>query len=797
MRRSSGAVPTARRSADRDPPAGGAASRWVAPVAVALVGMLLAVLVPWMSHARNVERGTANARSQALSTAAAFAQKVNTAVAVVNSTRGLFAAYGNVTEGGYHEFAIRALRDRPYIFALQYSQVVTAAQRRAFEEALAARGYGGGITEQSAGRLVPAPARDRYIAIELQEPSQGNESVFGLDITSRPDAAAVIARAVRTDSTQMGSPINLVQNDQRAALIYAPVYRRGAPIASAAERERALVGVVGAVFLYERALASLPSDPSVEVVVTEQAAAQPLWTSSGVTEADAAYARSWPAAETVEVGGWTVAVYTRPTGDGVESAVGLATGALIAALTALLVAYVWRSAEHRRVQALAGELSAANADLVFRNSHDVLTGLLTRDRAAEVLSHWVANPNTRQISALFVDLDMFGGVNATWGHSEGDHVLRQVGWQLARICDENTVVARIGGDAFLVLRRTQDGMADDVADLVARVRAAVAEPVVVGVTQQSFACSIGIACYPRDARGGEQLIANADAAVRAAKARGRGLTVVFDQAVAAVEEERAAMERELGLDLRDPGAHFSLVYQPQVDMVSGAVVGIEALARMTDGRWMPSKFIPAVEAAGKISILGRWVLDSALRQVAEWRESGITVPPVSVNVSSRQLTETPLDSLAAEILASHGLPPSALRLEVTESAIMAEGSAEVLARTRDSGVPLSIDDFGTGYSSLSRLATLAVDDLKIDASFVEMLPNDQDAFEVVRFVADLGRVYGLTVVAEGVETKEQAEVLLDAGVRIAQGYLYSPPLGPGATAAYLRSARVLGQASVG
>lgn len=788
-----------RPSAERDSPVGGAVSRWVAPTAVMLVGMLLAITVPWMSHARELERASANARSHALSTSAAFAQKVNTAMAVVNSTRGLFAAYDNVTELSFHEFASRALRERQFILALQYSQVVSHAQRPAFEAALAARGYPGGITEQSQGRLLPAPSADSYLAIQLQEPVRGNESVFGLDITSRPEAAVVIDRAVRADTTQVGSPITLSQNDQRAALIYAPIYRQGAPIGSPAERERALVGVVGAVFLYELALTSVPGDPLVDLVVEEGSASESrlLWMSAGVTPADAAVAASWPAVESSELGGWTIVVHARPAGGSGESVAALATGALIAFLTVLIAAFVWRTAEHRRVQALAGELSAANADLVFRNSHDVLTGLLTRDRAAEVLAHWVANPRTRQITALFIDLDKFGGINATWGHNEGDHVLRQVGWQLARVGDENTIVARIGGDAFLILRRVGDGAVEDVPNLVARVRAAVAEPVVVGATQQTFACSIGIACYPRDARSGEQLIGNADAAVRAAKARGRGLALVYDQAVAAAEEDRAAMERELGLDLRDPGAHFSLVYQPQVDMVSGAVVGIEALVRMIDGRWMPSKFIPVVEAAGKISILGRWVLDTALREVAQWRQAGIVVPPVSVNVSSRQLAESPLDSMAAELLARYDLPPSALRLEVTESAIMAEGSADVLARTRDAGVPLSIDDFGTGYSSLSRLATLAVDDLKIDASFVKMLPEDEDAFEVVRFVADLGRIFGLTVVAEGVETKEQAQVLLDAGVRIAQGYLYSQPLAPADAAAYLRAAPVLGQASVG
>ncbi|MGV1004608.1 MAG: putative bifunctional diguanylate cyclase/phosphodiesterase [Candidatus Nanopelagicales bacterium] len=767
-----------------------------------------AFVLAWLLYNQAAERRLSTARAQAEAAAAVVTEQLSSAAEVVNNQTGFFLASTNVTVADFRDFARRSLRDQPYVEALQFSRLVTRAERADFERELAERGYPRGIQAVSGDALVVAPEGEYYLPITMQEPAAGNELVFGLDIASRPESAELVQRAIAADGPQVGTPIRLVQSGQQAVLVYSPVYRREEPLATAAQRRAALQGVAGATFLYQEALRSIAVSPLTDQVIVSAAAGSPaeagevLTASPGLSPSELADVASWPVSHAIDYGGWHARIYTRPAGRGLASSMAIAIGFLLAALVGLGVAYLLRSAQHRRVRVLAGQLAVANEDLVFRNTHDVLTGLLTRERASDVLTAWMAElaGAGRTISALFIDLDRFGGVNGNWGHSEGDRVLQQIGWQLAALVDDHTIASRVGGDAFLLLRRggapdeePTNGRAQDSRALAERVQAAVAEPVLVRQTKQTFTCSVGIAAFPQDAATADELIAHADAAVRAGKIHGPSQITAFNQAVAATESERGEIERVLALALREPESNFALVYQPQVDMVSGSLVGMEALVRLVGRRWPPAKFIPVVESSGLIGVLGTWVMEESLAQVARWRARGLPVPPVSVNVSTRQLVDTPFDVVAAESLERHGLEPGALRLEVTESAVMDDGSAEVLARARLSGVPLSIDDFGTGYSSLSRLATLSVDDLKIDASFVAMLPSDEEAFEIVRFMADLGRVYGLTVIAEGVETTEQARVLIDAGVRIAQGYLYSTPLDVTEMGVYLQDAAARGR----
>ena len=429
------------------------------------------------------------------------------------------------------------------------------------------------------------------------------------------------------------------------------------------------------------------------------------------------------------------------------------------------------------------ELTKANHELQQRAFTDALTGLPNRVLFEDRLRHALLRMGRanqlkveERIAVLFVDLDGFKPINDSFGHTAGDHILRAAADRLARLAGESDTVARVGGDEFLMLL---EGVRDDAECALAanRVLRALAEPFSIMGKQLQIACSIGIVLHP-DQGEPDKLVSNADAAMYAAKRAGGGNYAMFESSMGA----DAAMQLELQSDLRQALElkQFELHYQPKIDGLSKRMSGVEALVRWNHpqrGLLAPAQFIGLAERFGLIVRLGDWIIDEACRQIAEWHAQGMTMP-VAVNLSVMQLREADFADRVEQALARHGVPASQLLCEITESLAMEDFKStqrtfEGLARI---GVFLSIDDFGTGYSSLSHLRQLPARQVKIDRSFVQDLETQDDARAVVDAVIRLAHALGLGVVAEGVETKAQRDILLAMECDELQGFFYARPM---------------------
>ncbi|MFD2365752.1 EAL domain-containing protein [Pseudoduganella sp. GCM10020061] len=414
--------------------------------------------------------------------------------------------------------------------------------------------------------------------------------------------------------------------------------------------------------------------------------------------------------------------------------------------------------------------------------HDPLTQLPNRLLFHDRLQHALqrASRDQEQLALLFIDLDRFKNVNDTLGHHTGDELLKQVARALTGKLREGDTLARLGGDEFIVLLEDVAG-AGGAAHVAEKLVALFEQPFMVSGYELFVTASVGIAMYPNDAGDLNMLIRNADVAMYQAKARGRNGYQFYTESMSGEGVERLRLETLLRRSI-EKGEIF-LHYQPQVEIDSGRLIGVEALVRWQNpelGLVPPARFVPLAEDTGFINQLGEWVLAEACRQMVRWDEAGFAVPKVAVNLSARQFERGSIVSTVGEVLKETGLAPSRLQLEVTETVIMNTGDALAFINgLHEIGVGLAIDDFGTGYSSLAYLKQLPVQTLKIDRSFIKDISTDANDEAIAIAIIQLGKSLNLSVVAEGVETDDQAAFLLRHGCTMAQGYFYSRPVLPG------------------
>ncbi|MDC8756217.1 EAL domain-containing protein [Janthinobacterium fluminis] len=413
--------------------------------------------------------------------------------------------------------------------------------------------------------------------------------------------------------------------------------------------------------------------------------------------------------------------------------------------------------------------------------HDPLTALPNRLLFHDRLHHALqrAGREEEQLAILFIDLDRFKNVNDTLGHHIGDELLKQVASQLSAKLREGDTLARLGGDEFIVLLENVDGQYG--ASLVAdKLVAMFEQPFMVADHELFVTCSVGISLFPDDAADLNMLIRNADVAMYQAKARGRNGYRFYAPSMTGEGVERLRLETFLRRSIEKN--EIFLNYQPQVEIDTGRLIGVEALVRWNHpelGLVPPVRFIPLAEDSGFINQLGKWVLFEACRQMVRWQDAGLRVPKIAVNLSVKQFERGSIVNMVAEILKETGLEPERLQLEVTESVIMNTGDAMVFINDLHSiGVGLAIDDFGTGYSSLAYLKQLPVQTLKIDRSFITDISSDANDEAIAIAIIQLGKSMNLSVIAEGVETEEQAAFLLRHGCNQAQGYRYGRPALP-------------------
>ncbi|HWZ42492.1 MAG TPA: EAL domain-containing protein [Candidatus Saccharimonadales bacterium] len=432
---------------------------------------------------------------------------------------------------------------------------------------------------------------------------------------------------------------------------------------------------------------------------------------------------------------------------------------------------------------IAIEHSRLTDRLSYQAQHDALTGLPNRFLLADRLQQAIAYANRHQscLAILLLDLDGFKYINDSLGHQAGDQVLVEVAARLRSVIRQTDTLARIGGDEFCLVfsdvHKTGDALriAQTCLD-------SLRQPILIAERDYSISASIGISCYPEHGAEPEVLQQHADTAMYHAKFNGKNGFQLFTPEINAHLRERLQLMGDLRQALNQ--GQFHLEYQPQF-LANGELAGFEALLRWDHpehGAISPSKFIPIAEETGSIVPIGKWVLDQACRQLAQWRTAGYTQLRMSVNVSTLQFERQDWLQTISDALQQNQLPPSSLELELTESVVMknSEHAAERLAQLRTLGISSAIDDFGTGYSSLKYLQDLPIDTVKIDQSFVRNLDTsangDSGNGAIVRAIVTLARQLGLRVVAEGVETKEELALLRHLGCDLMQGFLFSRPM---------------------
>ena len=434
----------------------------------------------------------------------------------------------------------------------------------------------------------------------------------------------------------------------------------------------------------------------------------------------------------------------------------------------------------------------AEAEIARLAFYDTLTGLpnrlLFKDRLNQALLD--ANRYGRQVALMYLDLDRFKRINDTLGHSVGDRLLIAVAERVtttfrrsdtvgrAGTDSEDITVARQGGDEFTVMLTNVDG-APQVSRIARRLLTALAVPFGIEGHEIFITGSIGIALYPVDGSDTETMQKNADTAMYEAKEHGRNTFQFYTQSMNSLAVQRLLIENHLNKAIERN--ELLLYYQPQFDLTSGVISGLEALVRWQHselGMVSPGEFISLAEESGLIVSIGEWVIREACRQGVAWRRQGLPPVRISVNLSPYQLRDPRLAGIIENALRVYGMDPECLELEITEGAIMknVESALATLNQMRELGVAISIDDFGTGYSSLAQLKRLPMDRLKIDRSFIKDIPQSTDDQAITKVIILIGHNLGMKVLAEGVETRAQMTYLQECGCDEFQGYLFSPPL---------------------
>ncbi len=446
---------------------------------------------------------------------------------------------------------------------------------------------------------------------------------------------------------------------------------------------------------------------------------------------------------------------------------------------------------------------AAEKQIQFLAYYDALTGLPNRTLLQDRLSKALASARRRKdkVALLFLDLDEFKTINNSLGHSAGDLVLKEVAERLKRWAREQDTVSRVGGDEFLIVLTSVKDM-PDAAVAAGRLMDTMTAEFVVQGHSLGIRCSLGISVFPEHGADGEALIKNADAAMYSAKESGRNNFRFFTKDMNAQVVERLALESgmRLALDRKE----LFLVYQPQMEIATGRITGLEALLRWQHpelGLVPPDKFIRIAENSGLIVPIGEWVLRTACSQARKWQDEGLLAVPVAVNVSAVQFRQADFCELIGRVLSETGLAPQYLELELTESLLLSNADTRfsVLQDLRAMGLKLAIDDFGTGYSSLSYLKHFPVSKLKIDRSFIRDVAANPDDAAITTAIISMAKSLNLKVIAEGVEDEEQMSFLRAHQCDEIQGYYFSKPLAVDKVADKLRGdypeAHVRAQAS--
>ncbi|MFK5881214.1 MAG: EAL domain-containing protein [Sulfurospirillum sp.] len=423
-------------------------------------------------------------------------------------------------------------------------------------------------------------------------------------------------------------------------------------------------------------------------------------------------------------------------------------------------------------------LKREQEELYKLSTKDSLSGLYNRLSLMEKLN-WFISKNRRskgRFAIIFLDLDNFKNINDTKGHDIGDKVLKHISKILLNAMRENDIVSRIGGDEFVVvLPDFEDDMA--VVEVVQRIKTSLLEPINLDNTVYNITASMGITIYPKDGEDTTTLLKNADIAMYKAKEMGKNSYHFFTDSLNKRIQEKVHIQKLMSNALEN--GYFKLFYQPKVDIKTSKIVSCEALIRLVDpqeGILSPDKFIPLAEESNFIIPLGEWIINEAVSELKKWENTALKNLKISINISAVQFRDKRLLEIIKKSIKN--IDPSSLDIELTESVLMSDfnENIKIINKIKELGITLSLDDFGTGYSSLSYLKTIPFDTIKIDKSFIDDIEHSKQEKLFINMIINIANELGLSVVAEGVETKEQLEYLRNMGCEMYQGFLCSKPL---------------------
>jgi len=755
---------------------------------ILILGIAASVFVATEWRASAVQANRRSFASTAADLSSALAAKLSTNIALTRTMRAHATMETQEDETHFLQWYKELQRGAPASPSVvaTFIQVVPAAELSAFRLQVEAdpafrRLFGTNL------QVIPPGRRGVYCLTRAIVGSAAvrslNRGLLDYCAPAAPGAAPSPYPALVRTATDTGSFIVTPLPPPRGrslAAIAAAVYRRGTSIATPSARRAALTGFIGTTFDVVDSIHSvLTGRRSLTLALYHRnfggplqligrAGANPKGRSPGYSSR-----RDLGEGWLLETTG-TANAFASPDARGLAA---LGLGLLVTILVFLL--HRVQSSSRRRAWSVVGERTG---ELEYRALHDPLTDLPNRilvlDRAEQIIAR--ARRQDAPVTALFVDIDGFRQINDRFGHQAGDEVLRHVGARLNAVLRDSDTVGRLGGDEFVML---VDSLGlDTVPELVAeRILDVIRQPIELAHGaggDVSLTASIGIATgRPASA---EDLMEDADLALHKAKTIGKNGYVKFESAMQTAAQDRIHLETDLAQALT--ADQFFLVYQPMVDLQSEQIVGVEALLRWrhpTSGVIGPDSFIPIAEDNGLIVPIGRWALAQACAQAAAWHQRGHRLN-MSVNLSARQLERPEFAAEVQGVLASSGLDPATLTLEITETALMRDPdvTASVLIDLKALGVRIAVDDFGTGYSSLAYLRQFPVDSLKIDRTFITGLALSSEAHALTHTLIQLGCALALETVAEGVEHHSQVRELQREGCDLAQGFLFARPLSP-------------------
>lgn len=764
----------------------------LAVVSAGVIWSLLASFFVWRwEEARARDDIAAVALSHFLALQNGLDEYLNKLVAL----RAFFESADVVTRAEFDVFAGRLLEREAAVQNFSWVPRVSHEDRAAFEAAAIGDGIPGYAIKAvtSDDRIVTSPEMPEYLPIYYSTVKDRRSPIYGIDLLSQPVIQHRLERA--RDNNQLSVVpdfiLHSVEGNVHGFLFSLPVYQQGMPTNTVEERRRYLHGFAHGAFFtseaIERILATRTTAVGLDIYlfgIDGSADALPLHVHSSRLRASPAAAKSQAQigdglhfAGTIKAGDAHWKLIAVPVPGGPLRA--KHDRALLVLASSLLITFVAASYMHS-VARHTSELLSANQEISNLAQRDSLTGLPNRrafiGRLAEAFA--ASRRAGRPFAVLYFDLDHFKDTNDTLGHPAGDLLLRQVASRVQNIVRREDVFARFGGDEFALLQMDADPAA--AAALASNLVKNLADPYSISNNVVRISASIGIALYTPEVASPDRLMMQADLALYRAKEDGRNGFRFHSAELDRQVHERVVVAEELRKAVA--GNQLRLHYQPQVELASGRIIGIEALLRWQHperGLLEPEHFIAISERTGVITALGEWALDEACRQVRAWRDLGLSPPVVAVNVSASQFKlSASLEEFLSATLSKWRVPPAAIEIELTESVLMEVTSQnnESLQRLQRRGIQITIDDFGMGYSSLNYLATFPVSRLKIAQELVSGVSSDPRHASVVRAAIRLANELRIACLAEGVESVEQVNFLRAAGCAFGQGNYFGRPL---------------------